>query len=46
MMSWRVLTQRHAPLGETVMACAFEAIRRVSDEQLSKPAHREAPPSA
>jgi hypothetical protein len=29
-----------------VAACAYGTTRRVSDEQLSKPAHREAPPSA
>jgi len=29
-----------------VAACAFGTTRRVSDEQLSKPAHREAPPRA
>ncbi len=27
-------------------ACAIQTTRRVCDEQLSKPAHREAPPSA
>ena len=29
-----------------VAACVFGTTRRVSDEQNSKPAHREAPPSA
>jgi len=36
MMSWRVLTQRHAPLGETVMA------RTERPVYLSKPGHNQA----
>jgi hypothetical protein len=35
MMSWRILTQRHLPLGETVMACAGHTA------YLSEPGHKQ-----
>ena len=36
MTSWRVLTQRHLPLGETVMACAGQPAYP------SEPGHKQA----
>jgi hypothetical protein len=45
------MNRRHAitepqHLRSVEAACAYGTTRRVSDEQHSKPAHREAPPSA
>ena len=45
MNRWHAITEPRQSLS-AVAACAFGTTRRVSDEQNSKPAHREAPPSA
>jgi hypothetical protein len=45
MNRWHAVTEPQQSL-PAVAACAFGTTRGVSDEQSSKPAHREAPPSA
>ena len=45
MNRWHAITEPQQSL-PAVAACESETTRRVSDEQLSKPTHREAPPSA
>ena len=45
MQRWHAITEPQHPL-PAMAACAFGTTRQVSDEQNSKPAHREAPPSA
>ena len=45
MNRWHAITEPQQSL-PAMAACAFGTIRRVADEQSSKPAHREAPPSA
>jgi hypothetical protein len=45
MNRWHAVTEPQLSL-PAVIACAFGTKRRVSDEQLSKPTYREAPPSA